>query len=76
MPITGLDNISIFNAYKKIFDNLSSKEFKPMINVMDNQATKQIKTFLTEQQSKLQLVKQHNHQIITKPLMDCIKLNC
>jgi hypothetical protein len=32
---------------------------KPKINIMDNQATKHIKAFLTEQQCQLQLVKPH-----------------
>ncbi len=39
-PISGLDNISIFNIYKMQFDDLTSKGFKPKINIMDNQATK------------------------------------
>jgi hypothetical protein len=54
--IAGLEDISIFNAYKMQFDGLTSKGFKPKINIMDNQAKKHIKTFLTEQQCRLQLV--------------------
>ena len=49
-PVAGLDNKSIFNAYKMQFDNLTSKGYKLKINIMDNQATKHIKAFLTEQQ--------------------------
>ena len=45
------------------FDDLTSKGFKPKMNIMDNQATKHIKAFLTEQQCKLQLVKPHNHRL-------------
>ncbi len=37
--ISGLDNLCIFNAYKKRFNKLISKGFKPKQNVMDNQAT-------------------------------------
>jgi hypothetical protein len=62
-PISGLDNISIFNAYKIQFEDLTSKDFKPKINIMDNHATKHIKAFLTEQQCKLQLVEPHNHRM-------------
>jgi hypothetical protein len=51
-PISALDYISIFNAYKMQFDDLTSKGFKPKINIMDNQATKHIKAFLTEHQCK------------------------
>jgi hypothetical protein len=62
-PNSGLDNISIINAYKMQFNDLTSKGFNPKINVMDNQATKHIKAFLTEQQCKLQLVEPHNHRM-------------
>jgi hypothetical protein len=62
-PISGIDNVSIFDAYKEQFDVLTAKGLKPKINIMDNQATKHIKTFLTEQQCKMQLVEPHNHQM-------------
>jgi hypothetical protein len=61
-PISGLDDISIYNTYKMQFKDLTSKKFKPKIN-MDIQATKHIKAFLTEQQCKLQLVEPHNHRM-------------
>ena len=38
-PIAGLDDKSIFNAYKANFDELANKGYKPKLNVMDNQAT-------------------------------------
>ncbi len=62
-PISGLDNISIFNGYKMQFKDLTSKGFKPKINIMDNQVTKHMKAFLTEQQCKLQLVELHNRRM-------------
>ena len=63
VPIAGLDDKSIFNAYKKTFDELTAKGFKPKLNVMDNQATRYIKTFLTEEECELQLVEPHNHRV-------------
>jgi hypothetical protein len=39
-PIAGLDEVSIFNAYKTQFEELASKGFTPKLNLMDNQATK------------------------------------
>ena len=42
-PIAGLDDVSIFNAYKKYFEDLTAKGFELKLNVMDNQATKNIK---------------------------------
>ncbi len=62
-PIVGLDNKSIFKAYKTRFRELEAKGFKPKLNIMDNQATKHIKQFLTENECKLQLVKPHNHRV-------------
>jgi hypothetical protein len=38
-PIVGLDNMSIFNAYKGFFDNLMAKCCKLKLNIMDSQAT-------------------------------------
>jgi hypothetical protein len=54
-PIAGLDNISIFEAYKKQFENLAAKGFKPKLNVMDNQATKHIKNFTPKTSAKYSL---------------------
>jgi hypothetical protein len=43
-PITGLTDIIVFKAYKQQFENLEKKGFKVKMNVMDNQATKHIKS--------------------------------
>ncbi len=45
-PIAGLGNMSMFNAHKTQFDELTAKGFKPKLNIMDNQATQHIKKFL------------------------------
>jgi hypothetical protein len=55
--------MSIFEAYKKQFENLAAKGFKPKLNVMDNQAMKHIKQFLNKNKCKLQLVEPHNHKV-------------
>jgi hypothetical protein len=62
-PIAGLNDISIFNAYKKQFGELAAKGFKPKLHVMDNQATKHIKKFLTNNECKLQLIEPRNHSV-------------
>jgi hypothetical protein len=62
-PIAGLDDVSIYNAYKKCFEDLTAKGFKPKLNVMDNEATRHIKKILTENDCKLQIVKPHNHRV-------------
>ncbi len=35
-PIMGLDDMSVFNAYKGYFNDLMAKVFKPKLNIMDN----------------------------------------
>ncbi len=62
-PITGLDDMTIFTVYKTYFEELTAKEYKPQVNIMDNQATKHIKKFLTENKCKLQVVEPHNHHV-------------
>ena len=41
--IKNLDDHSIYEAYKELFETLEAKGNKPKMNVMDNQATKYIK---------------------------------
>jgi hypothetical protein len=62
-PIESLDSKRILEAYKKNFDYFISKGFKPKVNVMDNQATKAIKSYIPPQQVTIQLVKPHNHRV-------------
>jgi hypothetical protein len=62
-PIANVDDRSIFAAYKEVFETLEMKGYKPKMNVMDNQATKYIKKFLTEKECDLQLVEPHNHRV-------------
>jgi hypothetical protein len=54
---------SLLKAYKSNFKYLLRKGFKPKVNVMDNQATKAIKAYLTPQQVTLQLAEPHNHRV-------------
>jgi hypothetical protein len=62
-PIPGLDLKNNLDAYTKNFEYLVSKGYTPRINIMDNQATKLIKFYLTPQQCSLQLVEPGNHQV-------------
>jgi hypothetical protein len=61
--IKGMDDRTIFELYKKYFEELTSKGFKPKLNIMDNQATKHIKQYLSDNNCKLQLVEPHNHRV-------------
>ena len=63
--IANVDNHSIYEAYKEVFESLEAKGYTPKMNVMDNQATKFIKKFLTKKECDLQVVEPHNHHINT-----------
>jgi hypothetical protein len=61
--ITNVDDRSIYEAYKEVFETLEAKGYKPKMNIMDNQATKYIKKFLTKKECKLQVVEPLNHRV-------------
>ena len=46
-PIPGLDSKSVLAAYSKNFKYLISKGYTPKLNIMDDQATKAVKAYLT-----------------------------
>jgi hypothetical protein len=62
-PLKGLDDKKSFEAYKKFHILLTEKGYSVKLNVMDNQATKYIKKFLTANECRLQLVEPHNHRV-------------
>jgi hypothetical protein len=59
--IANLDDKSILQAYKTDFELLELKRFKLKLNIMDNQATKHMKQFLTKKECKLHLIETHNY---------------
>ena len=63
LPIPNMEDATIFAAYKQQFEFLKSKGFTIKVNIMDNQASKQIKQFLTTQECELLLVEPHNHRV-------------
>jgi hypothetical protein len=63
LPISGFSDDVIFRAYKEIYEMIESKGFVIRFNVMDNQASKVIKQFLTPKQCELMLVEPNNHRV-------------
>jgi hypothetical protein len=59
-PITWLDNMSIFTAYKMYLEEPTAKQFQPQLNIMDNQATSTSKNSHREQ---MQAPEPHNHRV-------------
>ena len=53
----------MIKAFSKQVIYLTEKGFKPVLNIIDNVASKTIRTFLKKEDIKLQLVEAHNHQI-------------
>jgi hypothetical protein len=63
LSIANLEGNTIFEGYKKQFEFLESNGHKIRLNVMDNQASCQIKQFLTKNECNLLLAKPHNHHV-------------
>jgi hypothetical protein len=63
LPIANLEGNTIFEGNRKQFEFLESKGNKIRLNVMDNQASCQIKQFLTKTECNLLLIKPHNHRV-------------
>ncbi len=63
LPISGFSDNVIFRAYKEIYEMIESKGFVIRFNLMDNQASKVIKQFLTPKQCELMLVEPNNHRV-------------
>ncbi len=61
LPISGFSNKVIFTTYKQQFKLLESKGYTICLNIMDNQASKVIKSFLTPKQCHLQMFEPNNH---------------
>ncbi len=61
--LKNLDDHSIYEANKELFEKLEAKRYTPKMNVMDNQATKYIKQFLTLKDCDLQVIELHNHWV-------------
>ena len=61
--IKNMDDHSIYEAYKELFEQPEAKGYKPKMIVMDNQATEYIKKFLPTKDCALLVVEPHNHWV-------------
>ena len=50
-------------AFKDILQYLEARNAKPTLNVMDNECSKTVKTFITQNEMNIQLVEAHNHRV-------------
>jgi hypothetical protein len=63
LPIANFADNTILATYQQQFKLLESKGHKIKVNVMDNQASKVIKKYLTTQQCNNLLVESNNHRV-------------
>jgi hypothetical protein len=63
LPIKNFTDECILAAYKQQFKLLQSKGHKIKLNVMDNQASRVIKEYLTLQRCENLLIEPNNHQV-------------
>ena len=54
---------TIVESLKKNITYLSKRWFKPVFNIIDNVATKAVKTYLESEHTDMQLVEPHNHWV-------------
>ena len=53
---------SFVEAYKKIYEELEAKGFKPTLNVTDNECSKAVRNYITSQNVDYLLVEPNNHR--------------
>jgi hypothetical protein len=63
LPLNSTSDSEILEAFKQVHKGLTTKGYKPVFNVMDNQAAAPIKTFMESQQGTTQFVEPNNHRV-------------
>ena len=61
-PVKDVKEGSTISAFKNNVEYLSKRGFRPTFNIMDNIASKAIRTYLESHSIDFQLVKPHNHR--------------
>ena len=61
-PVKNLKNETTVAAFKTNIEYFKKRNFKPVFNIIDNVATKALKSYLEDKGIKMQLVKPHNHR--------------
>ena len=54
---------SVIEAFKSIYNYLFERNFKPKLHVMDNEISKDIEQYITDQKTKIQFVEPHQHRV-------------
>jgi hypothetical protein len=62
-PTKDLESATVIKAFDSIFQELKGKEFKPQLNITDNQAVTALKAYLHTKNCEWQFVEPNNHRI-------------
>ena len=62
-PMKNRENESMVAAYKDIYEYLTSKNFKPKLNVTDNECSKAVQSYIASQDVDWQLVEPNDHRV-------------
>ena len=62
-PMKNREKGSVIEAFKSIYNYLSERNFKPKLHVMDNEISKDIEQYITDQKTKIQFVEPHQHRV-------------
>jgi hypothetical protein len=63
LPLVSTSDSEILEAFKQVHQMLTKKGYKPIFNVMDNQAAAPIKAFMESQNGTVQFVEPNNHHV-------------
>ncbi len=58
-------NASLIAAFSKVFTILSARDYRPALNVMDNECSKMVEKNIRANKMGIQLVPPHNHCVNT-----------
>ena len=62
-PMKNRSDAEAVRCYKNIYTFLSERNCAPKLNIMDNEASRAVKRFITNTTAKYQLVEPHNHRV-------------
>ena len=60
-----IKNETTVEAFKTNIEYLKKRNFKPVFNIINNVATKAVKSYLEDEVIKMKLVRPHNHRYNT-----------
>ena len=62
-PMKNRSDEEAVRCYREMYEFLKTRNCHPQLNIMDNEASKAVKRFITLQQTKYQLVEPNNHRV-------------